>query len=57
MEPTPVFLSGESRGQRSLVGYSLKGCKESNMAEVTKHTCIRLKEIPYKTGTTHLQQL
>ena len=25
--PTPVFLSGESHGQRSLVGYSLRGCK------------------------------
>ena len=26
-EPTPVFLSGESHGQRSLEGYSLWGCK------------------------------
>ena len=25
--PTPVFLSGESHGQRSLVGYSPWGCK------------------------------
>ena len=25
--PTPVFLSGESHGQRSLVGYSPHGCK------------------------------
>ena len=25
--PTPVFLSGESHGQRSLVGYSPRGCK------------------------------
>ena len=25
--PTPVFLSGESHGQRSLVGYSPCGCK------------------------------
>ena len=25
---TPVFLPGELHGQRSLVGYSLWGCKE-----------------------------
>ena len=33
--PTPVFLPGESHGQRSLVGYSPKGRKESDAAEVT----------------------
>ena len=32
-QPTPVFLPGESRGQRSLVGYSPWGHKESNMTE------------------------
>ena len=32
-QPTLVFLPGESRGQRSLVGYSLWGCKESDMTE------------------------
>ena len=32
-QPTPVFLSGESFGQRSLVGYSPWGCKESNTTE------------------------
>ena len=26
-QPTPVFLPGESRGQRSLVGYSPRGLK------------------------------
>ena len=31
--PTPVFLPGESRGWRSLVGYSPRGCKESDMTE------------------------
>ena len=34
-QPTPVFLPGESHGQRSLVGYSPQGCKELNMTEVT----------------------
>jgi len=27
-QPTPIFLPGESHGQRSLVGYSPWGCKE-----------------------------
>ena len=31
MQPTPVFLPGESHGQRSLVGYSPWGHKESDM--------------------------
>ena len=31
--PTPVFLPGEFHGQRSLVGYSPWGYKESNMTE------------------------
>ena len=39
-QPTPVFLPGESHGQRSLVGYSSRGCKESDMTEVTLHACI-----------------
>ena len=32
-QPTPVFLPGESHGQRSLVGYSPRGRKESDMTE------------------------
>ena len=31
--PTPVLLPGESHGQRSLVGCSPWGCKESGMTE------------------------
>ena len=34
-QPTPVFLPGESHEQRSLVGYSLRGHKESDTTEVT----------------------
>ena len=34
-QPTPVFLPGESHGQRSLAGYSPWGQKESDMTEVT----------------------
>ena len=38
-QPTPVSLPAESHGQRSLVGYSPGGCKESDMTEQThKHT-------------------
>ena len=32
-QPTPVFLLGESHGQRSLVGYSPWCCKESDTTE------------------------
>ena len=32
-QPTPVFLPGESQGQRSLVGYSPRGHKESDTTE------------------------
>ena len=31
--PTPVFLPGESHGQRSLVGHSPQGHKESDTTE------------------------
>ena len=33
-QPTPVFLPGESHGQRSLAGYSPWGRKESDTTEV-----------------------
>ena len=32
-QPTPVFLPGESHGQRSLAGYSPRGHRESDTAE------------------------
>ena len=32
-KPTPVFLPGESHGQRNLVGYSPRGRKESDTPE------------------------
>ena len=38
---TPVFLPGESHGQKSLVGYSPRGSKELDTAEHT-HTPPRL---------------
>ena len=36
-QPTPIFLPGESHGQRSLAGYSPWGHKESDMTEATEH--------------------
>ena len=39
-QPTPVFLPGESHRQRSLVGYSPWGHKESDTTEATAHTHI-----------------
>ena len=38
-QPTPVFLPGESHGQRSLAGYSPQGHKGSDMTAGTQHTC------------------
>ena len=35
-QPTPVFLPGESQGQRSLVGCHLWGRTESDMTKVTQ---------------------
>ena len=32
-QPTPILLPGESHGQRSLVGYSPRGHKESDATE------------------------
>ena len=36
-QPTPVFLPGEFHEQRSLVGYSPWGCKESDTTERLTH--------------------
>ena len=37
-QATPVFLPGKSHGQRSLVGYSQSGSKESDTTEWQAHT-------------------
>ena len=36
-QPTPVFLPGESHGQRCRVGYNPEGHKESDMTEPITH--------------------
>ena len=35
MQPTPVFLPGESQGRGSLVGCHLWDCTESDMTDAT----------------------
>ena len=47
-QPTPVFLPGKSHRQRSLVGYSLRGCKGLGM---TYRLCI---PSPPNAGNSHL---
>ena len=44
-QPTPVFLPGESHGQRSLEGYSPRGHKELDTTEVTLHACTCSSEV------------
>ena len=39
-QPTPAFFLGEFHGQRSLVGYSPWGCKESDATEAILHACM-----------------
>ena len=44
---TPVFLPGESHGQKSLVSCSPQGRKESDMSEATEHTHTRAPPEPF----------
>ena len=57
--PTPVFLPGESHGHRSVAGYSLWGCKESDMTEVTwhahSHCLLRIAELFGGVGKNTLE--
>ena len=36
-QPIPVFLPGESHGERSLAGYSSQGRRESDTSAATEH--------------------
>ena len=36
-QPTPVFMPGESHGQKSLMGRCQLGCKELDTTEATEH--------------------
>ena len=50
---TPIFLLGESHGQRSLVGYSPLGCKELDMTEATLHAYLK-RYLKVKRQVTNL---
>ena len=41
-QPTPVFLPGESQGQRSLAGYSPRGRAELDTIEVTWYPLVSI---------------
>ena len=65
-QPTPVFLPGESHGERSLVGYSPWGCKESDVTEwlsmhirVCKHPSLQTNKakIPVLLGILVLEEM
>ena len=45
-QPPPVFLPGESHEQRSLVGYSPKGHKDSDTTEAAEHARTHLQGAP-----------
>ena len=47
---TPVFLPGESHGQKSLVGYSPWGRRESDRTEKTQYI-FRYVYVPYLLHT------
>ena len=56
-QPTPVFLPGESYGQRSLVGYGLQDRKESDTTKAiqhTAHTALRWELSSYQASYFHL---
>ena len=57
-QPTPVFLSGEFHGQRSLAGYSPWGYRELDMTEWLTHTdtwsltCSKLNSFPHTKSSS-----
>ena len=53
-QPTPVFLRGESRGQRSLVGYSPWSSKES---DTTERYFVKQSKINQKSRVSHFYVL
>ena len=52
----PIYLPGEPYGQRSLVGYSLEGHKESDRTKVTEHAYMQSFQIIPITPSDSLRQ-
>ena len=44
-QPTPAFFPGESRGRRSLMGYSAKGHKELDRTEWLSMLYIKCRQV------------
>ena len=55
-QPTPVFLPGESHGQRSLTGHGPWGHRESDTTAVTKHALV-CPNLCLNSGRCHVKQL
>ena len=52
-QSTPVFFPGKSHGQRSLAGYSLWGCKDSDTTEqLSSYTLPPLHRFAWRVGLT-----
>ena len=56
-QPTPVFLPGESHGQRSLVGYSPWGCKESDTTEQQCSTHMQMYSVEIYNSRWYMHTL
>ena len=58
-QPTPVFLSGEFHGQRSLAGYPPQGHKELDVTEAIyyAHICICITESCFCTSESNTVSL
>ena len=53
-QPIPVFLPGESHGQRSLMGYSPWGCKQSDIiSQLSTHIGIIVRDGAHTHTHTH----
>ena len=48
-QPTPIFLPGESHGQRSLVGCTIHRVTESDTTEATWHACKATTRWPHSS--------
>jgi len=59
MQPTQVFFPGEFHGQRSLVGYSPWGHKESDITErlMAPHSSTLAWKIPWTEEPGRLQSM
>ena len=53
-QPTPVFLPGKFHGQRSLVGYSPRGCTRVRHNLATERACSNLTKKPSSVFTSVL---